>query len=132
MYLLDTDIIIDFQNKKDPGFTYFQTAIKKESFISVISYSEIVLGMQKFSYRQTMIQKFDKMLNDLGLSSIPIENRIGIKYAELKHYLREKRNLLPDFDLLIAASAIASGLTLVTRNIKHFSRIPDLKLYRQK
>jgi predicted nucleic acid-binding protein len=37
--------------------------------------------------------------------------------------------LIPDVDLLIAATALEEDLTLVTRNTRHFERIPDLKLY---
>jgi predicted nucleic acid-binding protein len=37
--------------------------------------------------------------------------------------------LIPDTDLLIAATALAENLTLVTRNVRHFNRIPELKLY---
>jgi tRNA(fMet)-specific endonuclease VapC len=36
--------------------------------------------------------------------------------------------LIPDFDILIAATAIHHDLTLVTRNQKHLARIPGLKL----
>jgi tRNA(fMet)-specific endonuclease VapC len=36
---------------------------------------------------------------------------------------------LEDFDLFIAATALAHDLTLVTNNIKHFERIPKLKIY---
>ena len=32
-------------------------------------------------------------------------------------------------DLLIAATAIAEDLTLITRNVRHFARLPDLNLY---
>jgi predicted nucleic acid-binding protein len=31
-------------------------------------------------------------------------------------------------DLLIAATALADGVPLVTRNVRHFERIPDLRL----
>ena len=34
-----------------------------------------------------------------------------------------------DPDIFIAAMALQHGLILVTRNVRHFQRIPDLKLY---
>ena len=37
---------------------------------------------------------------------------------------------LPDLDLLIAATALVHDLVLMTRNVRHFERIPDLKIYR--
>ena len=130
-FLLDTDVIIDFQKKKNPGFTYFQTAVKKGASLSVISYSEIILGMQQFSNKQKLINEFESMLEDFAVSVLPIDKQIGNKYAQLKYYLQNNKNLLPDFDIVIAASAISNDLTLITRNIKHFSRIPNLQLFKQ-
>ena len=43
--------------------------------------------------------------------------------------LRRQGQLIPDLDLLIAATALAHDLTLVTRNRHHFERIPDLRLH---
>lgn len=37
--------------------------------------------------------------------------------------------LIPDTDLLIAATAIYHNLALVTGNIRHFNRIPNLNIY---
>ena len=128
-FLIDTDIIIDFQNKKNPGFTYFKSSVKKDAFISIISYSEIVYGMQGFTHKQALIAKFEKMLEDFGISVLPINKQIGLNYAQLKFYLQQKKKLLQDFDIIIASSAITNNLTLVTRNTKHFSRIPDLALF---
>ncbi|MFN8592295.1 MAG: hypothetical protein U0031_12620 [Thermomicrobiales bacterium] len=43
---------------------------------------------------------------------------------------RSGGHLIPDMDLLIAATAIQHDLTLVTRNRRHFARAPRLRLYR--
>ncbi len=37
--------------------------------------------------------------------------------------------LIPDADLFIAATALHHDLTLVTRNLKHFERVPGIRLY---
>jgi len=37
--------------------------------------------------------------------------------------------MIGDFDILIAATALHHDLTLVTRNRRHFERIPNLALY---
>ena len=49
--------------------------------------------------------------------------------AEIRSQLKKKGQKIEDFDTLIAAAAIASGSILVTKNTKHFSRIPQLQLY---
>ncbi|MGY2892958.1 PIN domain-containing protein [Deinococcus sp. UYEF24] len=48
--------------------------------------------------------------------------------ADIHHQLRVTGTLIEDADLPIAATALRHDATLVTRNIKHFQRIPGLKL----
>jgi predicted nucleic acid-binding protein len=43
-------------------------------------------------------------------------------------FLEEHRNLIPDFDLLIAATVLEQDSMLVTRNRRHFERIPGIQL----
>jgi tRNA(fMet)-specific endonuclease VapC len=49
-------------------------------------------------------------------------------FGEQKARLRKIGQPIADLDLLIAAIALAEGVVLVTDNLKHFERIPDLKL----
>jgi tRNA(fMet)-specific endonuclease VapC len=42
--------------------------------------------------------------------------------------LSRRGQLAPDLDLLIAATAMHYDLTLLTRNVRHFARIPGLGL----
>lgn len=50
------------------------------------------------------------------------------EYAIIKTRLRSSGILIDEFDLMIAATALSDDYILVTDNIKHFRRIPDLKL----
>jgi tRNA(fMet)-specific endonuclease VapC len=49
-------------------------------------------------------------------------------YAEIRHNLKTKGTLIGANDLLIAAHALSLNLTLVTANVRKFSRISDLKI----
>ncbi len=51
------------------------------------------------------------------------------RFAELRAYLRRRGQLIPDFDLLIGATALQHNLTLLTFNRRDFERIPHLALY---
>ena len=42
--------------------------------------------------------------------------------------LRAEGNLIGDFDLLIGATAVRHGLTLLTNNRRHFERLADLAI----
>lgn len=50
------------------------------------------------------------------------------KFGEIKTELQKTGELLPDADLLIAATALDAGAVLITGNTKHFSRITGLPL----
>lgn len=66
----------------------------------------------------------------LGLSVLPLTDPIMERFARIRFDLRRAGNLIPDMDLLIATTAVTHGLTLMTRNVRHFQRIPDLALNR--
>jgi predicted nucleic acid-binding protein len=59
---------------------------------------------------------------------LPADFPVAETFGMLKSDLEFKGTPLDDFDLIIAASALTSNLTLVTNNQKHFSRIEGLKL----
>jgi tRNA(fMet)-specific endonuclease VapC len=59
---------------------------------------------------------------------ITLDDAIARTAADLYATLRREGRLLPDADLLIAATALAHGHTLVTSNLKHFERVPGLQL----
>lgn len=49
-------------------------------------------------------------------------------YAEILGYLRRRGEGIDAMDLLIASAARQAGATLVTRNARHFERVPGLEL----
>lgn len=53
------------------------------------------------------------------------------RFARLRSNLRSQGQLIPDLDLLIAATTLDHGLILMTGNVRHFQRIPGLTLYQE-
>lgn len=71
-------------------------------------------------------QAIDDFISGLQVVDFVLETaRI---FGELKAQLRAQGQLLEDFDLLIAATALTHGLTLVTNNTAHFQRVSNLTL----
>jgi predicted nucleic acid-binding protein len=60
---------------------------------------------------------------------IPVTEPIAARFAEIRALLTRRGELISDFDMLIAATALHYNLTVLTFNLRHFSRIPDLVLY---
>ncbi len=48
-------------------------------------------------------------------------------YAKIRHHLEKQGNIIGGNDLMIAATALAYDLTVVTHNSGEFSRVPGLK-----
>lgn len=129
MFLFDTDVITNIL-KERPSKTLLKrlTAIPlDEQYISTITISEIVYGAVK-SHRP------EYHLNNLQNILLPSVNVVGFdaKAAYVCGRLRaelEKKGLPLDLaDLEIAGICIAGNFTLVSGNIKHFERIPELRL----
>jgi predicted nucleic acid-binding protein len=61
-------------------------------------------------------------------SVIPIDMPIIEVFSDIKSKYRKAGIVIDDFDLLIAATAIAHNQILVTNNIKHFEPIKELNI----
>ena len=117
-YLLDSNIIIDYTRGFAPTIDFLSKNIDQDSYlsISVISEAEIYAGK---SYGK---------LKDF-LAEFPIDRLdVNLSIARLAGSLRREINSINLIDALIAATAINHNLTLITRNVKHFKNIPNLKL----
>jgi predicted nucleic acid-binding protein len=72
-----------------------------------------------------------KNLNNHLLPSVQIlsfNTDAAFIYGKLRAELERKGSLISHTDMQIAAIALANHLTLVTGNLKHFLRIPKLKV----
>lgn len=64
----------------------------------------------------------------IGYTVLPLTEQSATSSGDIYAQLRTAGTPVADIDLLIAGTAIANGLILVTRNVKHFSRIPQLQI----
>lgn len=53
---------------------------------------------------------------------------VSWEYGQAYRYLRENGQLIGSNDLWIAATAIAYGMPVVTRNAQHYRRVPRLQV----
>ncbi len=57
---------------------------------------------------------------------LPCTPEVSWRYGRLYRYLRDNGLLIDANDLWIAATALAFGMPVVTRNKRHFARVPEL------
>lgn len=127
-YLLDSDNVIDLLSGKGLGTERFKKVANEKLFLSVVSWTEVKYGIDKFPNSVERQKRFDVFINNFEIQILPVDITTCAKFVEIKLDLEKRHYPLENFDLLIAATACANNLTLVTGNIKHFKRIPRLKI----
>ena len=93
--------------------------------LSVITLYELMFGAYYSKREKQEVPKVKQFVERFPI--VPLVDAVE-EYAIIKTRLRSSGILIDEFDLMIAASALAGSYTLVTDNIKHFQRITDLKL----
>jgi tRNA(fMet)-specific endonuclease VapC len=126
MYMFDTDMISylikgssaalkDRVLKHKPG----------ELTVSALVCAELLYGAKKKG-TQAIEKKVTNFLD--RIQKVDFDLRAASSYAAVRTELEKTGMPLDTMDLLIAASALATGAVLVTHNVKHFSRIKGLKV----
>ena len=57
---------------------------------------------------------------------LPFDFLAAKKYGEIRSFLEKQGTPLEHADLQIASIALSSNMTLITGNLKHFQRVPNL------
>ena len=119
-YLVDSDVPIDVSRGKPAAREYLE-ALPEGWAISQVSALELIVGARD----NRDLTGIDAFLSAYVV--VPLREYTGTRaYDLLKWYA--KSHGLHVFDSLVAATAIEEGLTLVTRNRRHFGMIEGLSL----
>lgn len=124
MRLLDTCFLIDLQKewvrkKPGPATGYLSTWREEEFAISVITALEFLEGYGDPSDGESFLSPF-RQIELTGRAC-----RIG---SRVRRVLRQRGELIGDFDILIAATAMNEDASLVTGNSRHFQRVDGLRV----
>ncbi|HEV2108075.1 MAG TPA: type II toxin-antitoxin system VapC family toxin, partial [Thermomicrobiales bacterium] len=125
-YLIDTDWMADYLGGKSQAMRLLASLGEERISISIITFGEIYEGVYYGPNPAVIEARFLGILRWIDVVSLDLP--IMREYARLSGSLRSAGMRLDAMDLLIAATAIAHDLTLVTRNVRHFGRIPGLSL----
>lgn len=121
-YCLDTDILIDYlRGISDARRFLFDTAVGVEISISAVSVVELYAGKEtKNAEKRKVLEDFLSVFR-----IIPVTFDIAKQAGVLR---RDEQK--PFADMIIAASAVAHGIHLITRNTRHFAAIKGLSVLR--
>lgn len=121
--LIDTDIFIDFLRGKKLAYDFFKKMIISDK---VVTFSSVITEIELLSGKECEnLSKRNKVETLLLLTNrIDIDQPIIVRSADFKI----KYNLsVPD--AIISATAYRAKSLLVTRNVKDFKKVKEVKLY---
>jgi predicted nucleic acid-binding protein len=127
-YLLDTDWIVDVLNGQATAVETLLQLAPQGLAVSLISYGELYEGAYFSRDPQAALAALQTFL--AGKEVLPLTPVIMEQFAVVRGRLSRKlRQQIGDMDLLIAATALHHGLSLLTRNVRDFQHIEDLEIY---
>ena len=125
--IVDTDILIDLLREKD----YAVSLIKKleyemELATSAINAFELYRGAYKSQNQEKNLASVKGLLNSLCMLNTD-EDSMEIA-GEITARLERDGNMIDIRDLLIASIALVNGFGVLTNNVRHFNRVPHLRV----
>ena len=96
---------------------------------SEICISSITLGELRYGAERRRSRKLHRVIATFisDVSVLPFDQAAGDRFGSVAASLDSAGTPIGGFDTLIAAHALAAGLTLVTNKTKHFARVDGLQ-----
>jgi tRNA(fMet)-specific endonuclease VapC len=126
-YLIDTCVISDFFKKIPETITHFERCLPKQIHISTISIMEVEYGLKLNIEREKKLRPlWETLLKEISI--VPYIESCARETAIIRSNLKTLGQPIGPYDILIAGTALAHHLIVVTSNISEFKRIPSLSI----
>ena len=136
MFVFDTDHLVILQRQSPLAYDSLLQQIGQyaptDFFVSIISFHEQVMGWNAYiSQAKDAIvivrgyERLQKVLSNVSRAQVlPFDDTAATVFDDL----RKRRVRIGTMDLRIAAIALSRDMTVLTRNVRDFSRVPGLKV----
>jgi tRNA(fMet)-specific endonuclease VapC len=123
--IADTDVCIELL-RGNRRIIEKRQACGDEIAVSFMTAAELFYGAEKSQKRQANSALVERFL--LSVRVVHTNSDIVQMFGQLKARLSQAAIMLPDADMLIAATVLSMDATLITGNVRHFQRITGLKI----
>jgi tRNA(fMet)-specific endonuclease VapC len=125
--ILDSTFLVDFEResarrKAGPATGFLQASTDEELCITFTIAGELAAG-ESMGRDRAQWEAFIRPFRFLGYN-----DEVAWRFGEIFRELRRKGSLIGANDMWIAATALANGQPLVTRNADEFRRVPGLEV----
>jgi predicted nucleic acid-binding protein len=128
-YLFDTDAISELlRHRPLPAYVeWLGTVPREDQYSSAVVVGELFKGAYRSAARDRHLTNIEERVLP-AVTVLPYDTATARVFGRIRAHLEDEGQVLPDADLQIAATALHHGLELVTGNLRHFRRIPDLRI----
>jgi len=97
---------------------------------SELCVSAITVAELRYGCSRRKSSRLDQLVDNFigNIAVMPFDETCANNFGRIASALTEKGTPIGDLDALIASHAMTLGIVLVTNNVKHFSRVPGLKV----
>ena len=130
MACLDTTILIDLASRtsarKQQAIRKIKELVERGEVLVTTRFNvaELYVGVARSKRPQEDEKAIQTLLSEFGI--LEFNDAAARVFGWITGFLQQIGKPSGDVDVLIAATAMVNGHSLVTRNAKHFKHIPDL------
>ena len=125
-YMLDTDTSsYIIRERPSSVLRKFNKLSMEQICISVITYAELLYGVERSSSKKINRQVVDDFVNHLTVYDW--DERAAAHYGDIRVSLEKAGTPIGAMDMMIAAHARSVHAIVVTNNKRHFGRVANLK-----
>ncbi len=123
MIVADTDVLIDYLSDCEPAASVIATELARGALhTTAITRFELLSGTRS-TREETVVRQLLA-----GLATLPVDEAAADQAAVVRKSLERRGESIGMADSLIAGVVMAAGGSLLTRNRRHFERVPELSL----
>lgn len=133
--ILDSSVVIDAERRGETVDRMIERLLARagdqEAALSAIGLTELIHGLHRANTPAVRLRRqsfLDELLADLTV--YPYTKEMAMLAGKLDGEQQSKGVVIPFGDLLIGATALSLGFSLLTANLRHFQKIPGLAVVR--
>ena len=122
-FLIDTDICsAHLKNVQTVSNRFVQYS--GGLYISTVTLGELYTWAFRSKSSPKHLEGLIALLSDMSI--LDVDHDVAREFGEIRGQLLDRGQPVSGMDLLIAATALVHGLTVVTHNTRHFKNVPRL------